>query len=82
MFQKVDRILIDDDQDSIVIEVFLGQPNKGGKEASCHVGYRSCFYRSIPIGENETKIVLEFTEDEKSFDPEKIYEGHENPTKL
>ena len=82
LFQKVERILIDDDQDSIVIEVLLGEPTKGGREASCHVGYRSCFYRSIPIGESKDKIALKFIEEEKSFDPDKIYEGHENPTKL
>ena len=82
MYQKVDRILIDDDQDSILIEVLLGKPNKGGKEASCHVGYRSCFYRSVPTGDHYEKIELKFIEDEKSFDPEKIYEGQENPTKL
>ena len=56
--------------------------HKGGKEASCHVGYRSCFYRSVPTGDHYEKIELKFIEDEKSFDPEKIYEGHENPTKL
>ena len=24
------------------------------REASCHVGYRSCFYREIPLSENST----------------------------
>ncbi len=82
MYQKIQRILIDDDQDSLVIEVLLGEPSKGGKEASCHVGYRSCFYRKIPLMKNKEKLELEFVEEEKSFDPEKIYEGHDNPTKL
>ena len=38
---KVIEIRIDDDQDSIWIKV--------DTKASCHVGYRSCFYRSIPL---------------------------------
>ena len=41
MLQQVRRMLVDDDQDCIVIEVELTQPASGGKEASCHVGYRS-----------------------------------------
>lgn len=82
MYQKIERILIDDDQDSLIIEVLLGEPDKGGKEASCHVGYRSCFYREISKDKNDGKIKLEFTEDKKSFDPEVVYEGHSNPTKL
>jgi len=82
MYQKIERILIDDDQDSLVLEVLLDEPDKGGKEASCHVGYRSCFYREIPINQVDGKIKLEFIEDEKSFDPEIIYEGHSNPTKI
>ena len=45
--------------------------------ASCHVGYKSCFYRSLE-GKNE----LVFTETEKVFDPEEVYEGQENPTIL
>ena len=43
LVQKIKEIRIDDDQDSIWLRVKV----KGG--ASCHVGYRSCFYRSISI---------------------------------
>jgi phosphoribosyl-AMP cyclohydrolase len=42
--QKVTELRIDDDQDSIWMTVDIGDG------ASCHVGYRSCFYRSIPMG--------------------------------
>ena len=35
-------VLVDDDQDCIWLRVDV----TGG--ASCHVGYRSCFYRRIP----------------------------------
>ncbi|MBT3938999.1 MAG: phosphoribosyl-AMP cyclohydrolase [Pelagibacterales bacterium] len=82
MVQKLDRMLIDDDQDSLVIEVSLTGPDLGGKEASCHVGYRSCFYREVSIGKANIGKPLIFTEDEKSFDPEKIYKNIPNPTKL
>ena len=76
--QKVLEIRIDDDQDSIWITVDIGN---GG---SCHVGYRSCFYRSIPLGKiNDTKnIELEFKEKEKKFDPKNVYKGQPNPTKI
>jgi len=76
--QKVKEIRIDDDQDSIWITVDIG------KGASCHVGYRSCFYRSIPLGkiENTEKIEMKFEEKNKVFDPEKIYKNEPNPTKL
>ena len=52
-----------------------------GVGASCHVGYRSCFYRSVHIDSNN-KVDLKFEEDEKVFDPEVVYDGQENPTKL
>ena len=76
--QKVKEIRIDDDQDSIWLSVDIGSGS------SCHVGYRSCFYRSIPLGkiENGEKLEMEFKETKKIFDPEKIYKDEPNPTKL
>ena len=76
--QKVKEIRIDDDQDSIWLSVDIGNG------ASCHVGYRSCFYRSIPLGKikNEEKLEMEFKETEKTFDPKKVYKDEPNPTKL
>ena len=55
-----------------------------GDGASCHVGYKSCFYRSIPIEkkENGRKIEMKVEEKEKKFDPEKIYKDQPNPTKI
>ena len=83
MFQNVQRILIDDDQDCVIIEVTLTAPTIGGKEASCHVGYRSCFYREIPLKPEEGKpLKLRFIENDKSFDPTAVYEGTSNPTQL
>ena len=80
MRQKVHQILVDDDQDCIILKVSLTSPTKGGKEASCHVGYRTCFYREITVTENGPS--LRFIENDKAFDPEVIYQGTENPTKL
>ena len=76
--QKVIQIRIDDDQDSVWLSVDIGNG------ASCHVGYKSCFYRSIPLGpiDNAEEIELEFKEKEKKFDPKKVYKGQPNPTKV
>ena len=83
MMQHVQRMLIDDDQDCVIIEVTLTAPSVGGKEASCHVGYRSCFYREIPLHpEGKGPLNLKFIEDEKSFDPDAVYENTPNPTQL
>ena len=76
----IEDIFIDDDQDSIIYVVRLNEPSKGGKKASCHVGYKSCFYRKIKV--KEKSIELEFTEKEKSFNPSIIYDGIANPTKI
>ena len=76
----IEDIFIDDDQDSIIYVVRLNEPSKGGKKASCHVGYKSCFYRKIKM--KEKSIELEFTEKEKSFNPDIIYDGIANPTKI
>ena len=76
--QKVKEIRIDDDQDSVWLSVDIGNGS------SCHVGYRSCFYRSIPLGKikNEEELKMEFKETKKIFDPEKVYKNEPNPTKL
>ena len=74
--QKVKSIRIDDDQDSIWVAVDIGDG------ASCHVGYKSCFYRSIDSDSKNNDTTLKFEEKEKKFDPEKVYKGIPNPTKL
>ena len=76
LVQKIREIRIDDDQDCIWLRVDV----KGG--ASCHVGYRSCFYRSIPIDSDNSKVILKFEEKEKVFDPKEVYGDAPNPTKL
>ena len=82
LVQSVRELLIDDDQDCIWLKVDV----TGG--ASCHVGYRSCFYRKVPVGpdfdnkQSEGHIDLEWTETEKVFDPEEVYGDAPNPTVL
>ena len=80
MYHQIQDILIDDDQDSVIFIVKLNQPTKGGKKASCHVGYKSCFYRKIETVKKS--ITLKFTENKKSFDPKIVYKDTENPTKI
>ena len=70
--QAIVKILVDDDQDCMIFRV-----NVAGLGASCHVGYKSCFYRVL-----EDKNNLKFIETEKLFDPAEIYEGEDNPTIL
>ena len=76
LVQTIKEIRIDDDQDCVWLRVNV----QGG--ASCHVGYRSCFYRSVPFGENSSTRILKFEEKEKVFDPKKVYGDAPNPTKL
>lgn len=82
LVQKVVQLLIDDDQDCIWLRVDVA----GG--ASCHVGYRSCFYREVPIGDayrqgqQEGHVDLRFTDREKVFDPDDVYGDAPNPTIL
>lgn len=75
--QRVAEMRIDDDQDAVWLRV-----NVDGNGASCHVGYRSCFYRSVPTGSAEGPLTLRYEETEKVFDPEDVYGDAPNPTKL
>lgn len=80
--QKVRELLVDDDQDCVWLRVDV----EGG--ASCHVGYRSCFYRRVPVGaafesgQEEGRVELEWTDTEKVFDPADVYGDAPNPTIL
>ena len=80
--QTVRELLVDDDQDCIWLKVDVA----GG--ASCHVGYRSCFYRRVPIGDEYAArqtgeiVEMEFTDSEKVFDPLELYGDAPNPTVL
>jgi phosphoribosyl-AMP cyclohydrolase len=76
--QKVKELRIDDDQDCVWLRV----ETVGG--ANCHVGYRSCFYRAVPVGTGYRgpEGALVWMEEEKVFDPEAVYGDAPNPTRL
>lgn len=76
LVQKVVEARIDDDQDAVWLKVEVA-----GSGASCHVGYRSCFYRAVPTAENAGQP-LQFVESDKTFDPMKVYGDVPNPTQL
>lgn len=67
----VERILTDCDQDAIVLQVRVG-----GNGATCHVGYRSCFFRHV-VRDETGAVSLAFNGDGKVYDPEEVY-GHKH----
>jgi phosphoribosyl-AMP cyclohydrolase len=76
LVQKVVEMRIDDDQDAVWLRVDI--PG----DASCHVGYRSCFYRAVPLATGRDEVALDFREKEKTFDPKAVYGDAPNPTIL
>ena len=60
--QKVERILVDCDQDCLILKVRVEQ-------GQCHVGYQSCFYRTLKKGTNKE---LQLTA-KKVYDPKAVY---------
>jgi len=47
---------VDCDQDALLLKV-----NVAGNGVACHRGYRSCFYRAIPVGKTTvSRVTLEF----------------------
>ena len=78
LVQEVVALLIDDDQDAVWLRVKVA-----GSGASCHVGFRSCFYRTVELrGLANEPAPLKFIESEKTFDPEVVYGDAPNPTQL
>ncbi len=78
LVQVVEEMRIDDDQDAVWLRVRVA-----GSGASCHVGYRSCFYRRVPVGaQRQAGVGLQFTESGKTFDPQAVYGDVPNPTVL
>lgn len=84
LVQKVVEMRIDDDQDAVWLRVRVE-----GTGASCHVGFRSCFYRAVPVGAERVAATdggpearLRFVESDKTFDPKEVYGDAPNPTRL
>ena len=76
--QRVERVLIDDDQDALILLVTIDGPG------SCHVGFKSCFYREVDLASvaTDASIRLERVEHRAAFDAETVYAGLPNPTRL
>jgi len=64
--QRVIEMRVDCDQDAIWLKVEQHGPG------ACHTGRRSCFYRSVRLGQ-DGNATLEFRDAEKTFDPSKVY---------
>ena len=62
--QKLRELRTDCDQDVILCKADIGE-----KGASCHNGYKSCFYRKLEADSNE----LVYDGGEPLFDPDKVY---------
>jgi phosphoribosyl-AMP cyclohydrolase len=75
--QRVISLRVDCDQDAVLLEVAVD-----GHGAACHRGYRSCFYRAVPIGSSTGDARLGFVEAAPAFDPATVYgtpHGHAEP---
>jgi phosphoribosyl-AMP cyclohydrolase len=75
--QRVKSLRVDCDQDAVLLEVEVD-----GHGAACHRGYRSCFYRAVPVGGATAGARLSFVEAAPAFDPATVYanpHGHAAP---
>ena len=63
--QRVRELRVDCDQDAVWIKV---EQISG----ACHTGRRSCFYRSVPLGQKSGAVTLELR-DAPVFDPKAVY---------
>lgn len=60
--QKVEKILVDCDQDCLILKVKVDA-------GQCHVGYKSCFYRALQKNTNQKLVFIA----DKVYDPKKTY---------
>jgi phosphoribosyl-AMP cyclohydrolase len=60
--QKVQKILVDCDQDCLILKVNVDQ-------GQCHVGYQSCFYRALTANSDKNLDLIA----EKVYDPNEAY---------
>ena len=64
--QRVVELRVDCDQDALWLKVDQQGPG------ACHTGRRSCFYRTVSLGESGA-ATLEFRDADKTFDPDLAY---------
>jgi phosphoribosyl-AMP cyclohydrolase len=65
--QRLVELRVDCDQDALWLKVEQAGPG------ACHTGRRSCFYRSVPLGQSGA-VTLEFRNADKVFDPHSVYD--------
>jgi phosphoribosyl-AMP cyclohydrolase len=64
---RIAEIRVDCDQDVLWLKV------EQAAAGACHTGRRSCFYRAIVRDAPDAPLTLEFRDDERVFDPAKVY---------
>ncbi|HEX5211533.1 MAG TPA: phosphoribosyl-AMP cyclohydrolase [Pseudolabrys sp.] len=64
--QRVVELRVDCDQDALWLKV------EQAGDGACHTGRRSCFYRTVPLGQTGA-VKLEFCDADKTFDPKAVY---------
>jgi phosphoribosyl-AMP cyclohydrolase len=64
---RIAEMRVDCDQDVLWLKV------EQASAGACHTGRRSCFYRAIVRDAPEAPLRLEFRDDERVFDPAKVY---------
>ncbi len=66
--QRVVEMRVDCDQDTLWMRV--EQIGAG----ACHTGRVGCFYRAVPLKQTDfRRLILEFRDADKVFDPEQVY---------
>jgi len=67
--QAVVEMHTDCDQDAVWLKVRMA-----GSGGCCHTGRRSCFYRAVPLGQDESAPTrLQMRDSEQLFDPGEVY---------
>jgi phosphoribosyl-AMP cyclohydrolase len=66
--QHVQEIRTDCDQDVVLLKVTVE-----GNGASCHVGYNSCFYRNVSLGQKAETATLTAPIADRVYDPADVY---------
>lgn len=66
--QTVVEMRTDCDQDAILLKVRVA-----GNGATCHVGYRSCFFRRVAIGAPASPDTGLEVAEERVYDPDEVY---------
>ena len=65
---RVIELRTDCDQDAVWLRVRIA-----GHGAACHTGHRTCFYRSISVGNGSTAVPLQHAGTPRAFDPATVY---------